>query len=44
VRFSIALVVLMLLPACTVVSTSDAEWRWPKEELVQVITVSYNYV
>ena len=39
----LALVILML-PACTIVSTSDAEWRWPQEELVQVITVRYNYV
>ena len=30
-RFSIALVVLMLLPACTVVSTSEPEWRWPQD-------------
>lgn len=26
----LALVILML-PACTIVSTSDAEWRWPQD-------------
>ena len=25
--------VILLLPACAIVSTSDPEWRWPQEEL-----------
>ena len=30
-KSSIALVVLMLLPACTIVCTSEPEWRWPQD-------------
>ena len=32
-NFRMLALVILMLPACTVVSTSDVEWSWPKEEL-----------
>jgi hypothetical protein len=31
VRYKLIVVIIMLLPACTVVTTSDAKWEWPQD-------------
>jgi hypothetical protein len=31
VRYKLIVAMIMLLPACTVVTTSDPQWEWPQD-------------